>query len=57
MRALTNRHTHRQTDGTDFIPSTADAGGNEIDYDNYNNIHDSEKRTKVKGKWGVEVVG
>ena len=26
-RALTNRHTDGQTDGTDFIPSTADAGG------------------------------
>ena len=27
-RELTDAHTHRQTDGTDFIPSTADAGGN-----------------------------
>ncbi len=28
---LTNRHTHTHTsrDGTDFIPSTADAGGND----------------------------
>ncbi len=26
-RALTNEHTHTQTHGTDFIPSTADAGG------------------------------
>ncbi len=24
---LTDTHTHRRTDGTDFIPSTADAGG------------------------------
>ncbi len=33
VRALTNwqthTHTHTQKDGTDFIPSTADAGGNE----------------------------
>ncbi len=28
---LTDAHTHTQTDGTDFIPSTADAGGNKID--------------------------
>ncbi len=31
VRALTNRQTHRRTDAqthrTDFIPSTADAGG------------------------------
>ena len=27
-RELANRWTDRQTDGTDFIPSTADAGGN-----------------------------
>ncbi len=31
VRELTDAHTHthtdRQTDGTDFIPSTADAGG------------------------------
>ncbi len=25
-----DRHTDRHTDGTDFIPSTADAGGNEV---------------------------
>ena len=33
-RALTNRHTdtHRHTDGTDFIPSTAGAGGNNFTY-------------------------
>ncbi len=38
VRALTNRHTHTrtdgrtdtQTDGTDFIPSTAYAGGNNV---------------------------
>ena len=27
-RQLTDRRTHTQTHGTDFIPSTADAGGN-----------------------------
>ncbi len=26
---MTDRRTHGHTDGTDFIPSTADAGGNE----------------------------
>ena len=31
-RALTERHTDRRTDGTDFIPSTADAGGNKKPY-------------------------
>ncbi len=33
VRALTDGHTDKQTnrhtDGTDFIPSTADAGGND----------------------------
>ena len=29
VRALTEGETHIQTDGTDFKPSTADAGGNE----------------------------
>ncbi len=28
-RALNNRQTDTHTDGTDFIPSTPDAGGNE----------------------------
>ncbi len=28
VRVLNNRQMHRHTDGTDFIPSTADAGGN-----------------------------
>ncbi len=27
VRVLTDRHTDRRTDGNDFIPSTADAGG------------------------------
>ena len=27
-RELTDAHTHTHTDGTDFIPSTTDAGGN-----------------------------
>ncbi len=27
VRVLTDRHTHQQTDETDFITSTADAGG------------------------------
>ena len=27
-RVLTDKHTHTQTHETDFIPSTADAGGN-----------------------------
>ncbi len=34
VRALNNRHRHRNkhTDGTDFIPSTADAGGNKYSH-------------------------
>ncbi len=31
VRELTDAHTHTQTDGTDFIPSTADAGGKNLD--------------------------
>ncbi len=27
MRVLTDEHTDTHTNGTDFIPSTADAGG------------------------------
>ncbi len=30
VRVLTDGQTNKQTDGTDFIPSTADAGGNNI---------------------------
>ncbi len=30
VRELTDRWTHRHTGGTDFIPSTADAGGNSV---------------------------
>ena len=30
VRVLTDRRTDRSTDGTDLIPSTADAGGNII---------------------------
>ncbi len=32
VRALTDAHTQRHTGGTDFIPSTADAGGNNYKY-------------------------
>ena len=37
VRALTDGHTdtHTHTDGTDFIPSTADAGGNNYQMINY----------------------
>ena len=30
VRELNDGHTHTHTDGTDFIPSTADAGGKNV---------------------------
>ena len=32
VRALTDGQTDKLTDGIDFIPSTADAGGNDLFY-------------------------
>ncbi len=33
VRELNDRQTHRHTDGTDFRPSTADAGGNKATFE------------------------
>ncbi len=41
VRALTDRHTDRYTDGTDSIPSTADARGKYVN---------AEYSTKLKTK-------
>ena len=44
MRALTNRRTHRQIDGTDFIPSTTDARGNNYITNGGNRIQERKIR-------------
>ncbi len=36
---ITDRHTNTQTDRTDFIPSTADAGGNKQTYQLVDDLH------------------